>query len=257
MYSLPAADAARPVRAVLYAVVTAAEVRLAAVPVVRLRGDDRMDRRLVPGGHFPGTPVHVAELAARRAELRAQLAALHPDSEALARRQTPLLLADRALPARQVFAVAEALSVQRVRLAVAGLSARAHSVALGHAPETGSAAPLLDVRPDAFAITASRSVTIPRGAPDSPDGAPDSPDGAPGGQNDATARAQLVAELSQIALMQAPEDRVELKDSSDMTVAELAQLLDAIAEARFTTLLYRPSAGAATRAKPGSSAPRE
>lgn len=217
LYRLPAAAAAAPPRTGFYVVIGGGEVRAAAVPVARLRGQG-LELRPVPGGQVPGQPLPPARLGQAYAELVDAVRALHPEGAEQVPAK-PLILADRATPLQRLLDVAASLEVRSFHLAVAAHGAWAHPVALERLAHA-SAAPLLQLLEGEYVVPAEADgddLRIPRADVE-----------------------RMRSEVVHFAVMRAPLRKVELRVHPGTTVEELIPLLDALDDARIDAVLFQP-----------------
>lgn len=217
LYRLPASTTAAPAHAGFYVIVAAHEVRAAAVPVARLRGQT-LELRPVPGGEVPGQPLPADRLGAAYAQLVEGVRALHPESQHAIDEQ-PLILTDRTTPLARLLEVATALGVDSFRVGVAAHGAWAHPVAIERLTQP-TAAPLIQVLDDEYLVPAEDNdgdQRIPR-----------------------TEVERMRTEVVHFVVMRAPLRKIEVRVHAGATLDDLIPLLDALDQARIDAMLLSP-----------------
>jgi hypothetical protein len=215
LYRLPASTTAAPAHAGFYVIVAAGEVRAAAVPVARLRGQT-LELRPVPGGELPGQPLPADRMGPAYADLVDAVRALHPEGQGDIDEQ-PLILTDHGTPLARLLEVATALGVPSFRVGVAAHGAWAHPVALERLTHA-TAAPLLQILEDDYVLPAEADDSdqrIPR-----------------------TEVERMRTEVVHFVVMRAPLRKVEVRVHPGATLDDLIPLLDALDQARIDAVLF-------------------
>lgn len=190
-------------------IVAGDELRLGAVPHVRLRGG-RLESLAVPGAH-PGQRVALDQLGAAYAEHAAVLSQQVSPADA-----APLVIAPASTPLARVLDLITRLGVGHAEVAVAGDVSYAHPVLLERR-DKAVAVPELHLQPAGVAI---------RGF----------------GDDRETTWDHLDSELDHFAAVNAPVRAVELVPHPAATLADLAKVLDACVEARISAVIFAPVA---------------
>jgi hypothetical protein len=222
VYALPDSRAGRPVETAFYVIVEAGDeadrprMRAGAIPVARVRPGD-LERRPVPGGEFPGRAL--VSPAMDYAGLVRLLEGMHAHASIAS---TPLVLTDHGTPVSALIEATVALGTPRFAAGVSGHIALAHPVELEHLTTTGSAAPVIRVAAGGFTVIGGdKDIFVARH-----EGAAE----------------RLAMALGELSVQWAPQDKIEIDLPAGATVAELAQILDVIAETKFRVALLRVTA---------------